>query len=62
MLKFYSQSFNPEMYNDEEQFFLSAATLGISAGVNAISTVMYFEYLLHHKLKQTETCPQFFPY
>lgn len=36
MFKLYSQGFNPEMYNDDEQFFASATTLGISVGANTI--------------------------
>lgn len=59
MFELYPQGFNPETYNDEKQFFASAATLGISAGANAISLVMHFQYLLHYKLRQTETCLQF---
>lgn len=47
MFKLHSQGFNPERYNDEEQFFASAATLGISAGANAIKLVMHFENLSH---------------
>lgn len=59
MFELYPQGFNPETCNDEEQFFASAATLGISAGANAISLVMHFEYLLHYKLRQIETRLQF---